>query len=107
MYLLGARSLNLSPIGMTYWGFKKEVSVCGWVVSPFYPELNASCSQDQLAEVISAARQTAIQAAGDIRNGRIAPEPSDIERCQWCNFVTMCRYEVRTTPQAVGGNGAA
>lgn len=103
MYLLGARSLKLSPIGMAYCGFKKEVSVGGWVIEPFYPELKAACKEEQLSEVIAAATQTAIQASSDIRAGRIAPEPVDEERCQWCSFINICRYEIREAQQAVRG----
>ena len=107
MYLEGAKSLKLTPIGMAYCGFKKEVSVLGWVLPPHYAELGQTCSEEQLSEVITAARQTALQAANDIRNGIIAPEPVDVERCQWCELVSMCRYEVREATQIAGGTGAA
>jgi ATP-dependent helicase/DNAse subunit B len=108
VYLLGAKELNYNPIGMAYCGFKKEVSVLGWVIEPFHPELNAACSKEQLNEVMGKARETAMRASSDIRSGRIAPEPADVERCQFCDFVAICRYEVREAPRAAaGGTGAA
>ena len=93
LYLLGARGLGYTPAGMVYCGFKKEVSVNGWVVAPLYPHLGSACNANHVAEVMKTAHEVTIRAAMDIRDGRIKPEPEDATRCDWCDFATMCRVE--------------
>jgi ATP-dependent helicase/DNAse subunit B len=106
LYLLGARSLGYLPAGMVYCGFRKEVSVGGWVVAPLYPHLGSSCSRDHLVEVMQTAQQEAIRVATDIREGRIRPEPEDSGKCDWCEFASICRIETVRAGQTRSADAA-
>jgi ATP-dependent helicase/DNAse subunit B len=107
LYLMGAKALGYEPAGMVYCGFKREVSVAGWVVTPLYPDLKSACSPSHIEEVMQKSRDVSLQAVADIRDGRIVPHPADTTRCEWCSFAAMCRVEaVPATRVAGGSNGA-
>jgi ATP-dependent helicase/DNAse subunit B len=107
LYLLGAQSLQFRPAGMVYCGFKREVSVAGWVLPPLYPDLKSVCDENHIADLMQKSREVSLHATADIRSGRIAPQPEDVAKCELCTFAAMCRVEVVHSRQAAGGaNGA-
>jgi ATP-dependent helicase/DNAse subunit B len=107
LYLLGARALQFRPAGMVYCGFKREVSVAGWVLPPLYPELKSVCDENHIADLMQKSREVSLEAAAGIRDGRIAPQPEDVAKCEFCAFAAMCRVEVVQARQTAGGpNGA-
>lgn len=107
LYLLGAQSLGYKPAGMVYCGFKREVSVAGWVLTPLYPHLGSACSSSHIEDVMQKSREVSLQAVSDIRDGRIAPHPADTTRCDFCAFSAMCRVEISPARKTAGGADAA
>ena len=48
------------------------------------------------------AEQSVKSIVAEVREGRIAPRPASIQVCEWCDFRSVCRYDV-----AVEGIAAA
>jgi hypothetical protein len=44
-------------------------------------------------EWLGAAIERSVRSAREIAGGRIAPDPSDLSRCRWCEFRDVCRFE--------------
>jgi ATP-dependent helicase/DNAse subunit B len=78
LYLLALeRYFQLHPEGMSYWGFKGGIQRTPWM--PFAP-----------APTI----ETALRIAGEIRGGRVEPHPVDPDKCRYCDFRDVCRYDI-------------
>jgi ATP-dependent helicase/DNAse subunit B len=78
LYLLALeRVFELRPEGMSYWGFKGDVKRTPWV--PFEP---------------ARAIETVLRIAGEVRAGRVEPIPADQEKCRFCDYRDVCRFEV-------------
>jgi hypothetical protein len=77
LYLLALeRFFELRPEGMAYWGFKGGVQRTPWM--QFEP---------------SEAIETTLRIAGEIRAGRVEPHPADAEKCRFCDYRDVCRFE--------------
>lgn len=88
LYLLAAeRQLNLEAAGMFYCSLKKEVKYGGW--STPVPGLK---SEPLTRELLDRAVETGIRAAAGMREGKVAPEPADLEPCAYCDFRDVCRH---------------
>jgi ATP-dependent helicase/DNAse subunit B len=88
LYALGCRhAVGLEVAGVFYITLKKELKCAGWGLGLDVdaPELSAEWLQDGL--------DAALRAAGEIRSGRIAPQPAEREICGYCEFRDVCRYE--------------
>jgi ATP-dependent helicase/DNAse subunit B len=109
LYLMAVEESGFQPAGFVYCGFRKQVSVAGWVLPPLRPELGSTCSEAHLADVMSTARTVALETAALIREGAIAPKPDDLDRCERCDYAAVCRFEVRHAgkEKAVGGRQSA
>jgi CRISPR/Cas system-associated exonuclease Cas4 (RecB family) len=55
---------------------------------------------EQLQTVIEQAREDTLVAISGIREGSIQPRPADEAKCDYCDFMNACRYEVAAMEQA-------
>jgi ATP-dependent helicase/DNAse subunit B len=79
LYLIGAqRAFGVQPAGMWYVALKSGVEVAGWEAE--FPE-----------RFFENAEARTIQAVEQIRAGRVAPDPSDRDKCRFCDFRDACR----------------
>jgi RecB family exonuclease len=93
LYSLAAeRQFHLKPVGMEFWGLRKEIS--RWP---------AASNRDELRALMRAAEQTAKDVHERILSGRIAVDPADPDECKWCDYRDACRVE---TLPAVRGAGS-
>jgi len=84
------RRLGLKPVGVFYFGLKKELKVAGWSDPPGFFGVD---SELLTPEWVDGAIARALAAAGEIRAGRIAPDPLDLDLCRVCDYRDVCRYD--------------
>jgi len=77
------RVFGLQPAGMWFWGLRGEV-------------VRKACSIDP--ERLKAT----IQIVEEIRAGRLAPQPADLEKCAHCDYRDVCRFETQGAALAEG-----
>lgn len=106
LYLLAAQSRGYTPAGMLYCGFRREVSLRGWVLHGLYPSIKETCSNAELQDILVGAQERTMEVAAGVREGAIAPAPSEPDNCQWCSYEQVCRVEVLQHPQAEDAHGA-
>jgi ATP-dependent helicase/DNAse subunit B len=94
LYLLGAESLGYRPVGMVYLGLRREITFAGWMLQPYHPRVEQACDAEVLKQVMQKAREDSEHAITGIREGRIAPQPADETKCDYCSVANACRYEV-------------
>ncbi len=100
LYLLAAERMGYKPADMFYCGIKRDVTFAGWMTSSRYPEIKQAVEPEQLQTVIEQAREDTLLAISSIREGSIAPKPADETKCDYCDFMSACRYEVAAMEQA-------
>ena len=88
LYLLAAEKAGYRPAGMFYVGLKGGVEYVGWSDSELLGSL--PLPENWLEE---ATRRT-LQAAAEIRAGRIEPHPADSDHCEFCDYCDVCRVEL-------------
>jgi ATP-dependent helicase/DNAse subunit B len=94
LYLLGLEAREgCRPVGWFYWGFRKETSVTGWhaLAREEWRGPGVACTAEELRERLEQARAAALDAARQIREGRLEANPADPDRCQYCPFRDACR----------------
>jgi hypothetical protein len=104
LYLLAAeKAFGLDPAGMLYCGLRKEVMWDGWHRSiPGLESLGESCTASMLRDLMNTAAAKAVETFEAIASGRIAPEPSDKDKCRWCDFRDICRVETIAAVRKAG-----
>jgi CRISPR/Cas system-associated exonuclease Cas4 (RecB family) len=86
LYLLALeRFFELRPEGMSYWGLKGGIQRTPW--TPFEP-----------AQAI----ETTLRIVGEIRAGRVEPQPADADKCRLCDLRDVCRFVVAAPALAEG-----
>ncbi len=108
LYMLAAREVfGYTPAGMLYCSVKKQPEWRGWRLEglSISAEVGTRCMPDELEDQMRAARATAIEVARRIREGEVAPLPSDEEPCRYCAGSDICRRLEAGRPLAVGGGG--
>ncbi|MEK7408152.1 MAG: PD-(D/E)XK nuclease family protein [Acidobacteriota bacterium] len=103
LYLLALERLrDLTPAGMFYCGLRGEVTLRGWHVPlPGLERVGTSCTPEVLREQLDGTLAAALQAARDIRAGRIEPRAGDA--CDYCAFHDLCRVAAVKAALAAGG----
>lgn len=103
LYLLAAsRVLGHEPAGMFYWSLKGDCPIDGWHVSlPDYEKIAAAITSGELMEMLEGSETATLEAASEIRAGRIAPTP-DPEICRYCEFRDVCRARSVSKTVAAG-----
>ena len=103
LYLLALEHLyGLDPAGMVFCSPRGgEVTYAGW------GEITGLKLRPFTREWMQAAALKAIQAAGEIAAGRIAPHPFVLDPCRYCEVRDVCRYETSArTLVAIGASVA-
>jgi ATP-dependent helicase/DNAse subunit B len=86
LYYLAAReAFHVEPDGVFYIGLKKGVAYVGWSHSGFLG------SEPIPADWIERARARTLEAAAEIRNGRIEVRPANADNCLYCDCRDICR----------------
>jgi ATP-dependent helicase/DNAse subunit B len=85
--LAGERHFGVIPQAMLFVGVKGEQKPVGWGELPGM-ELNAITAEWREKGLSAVSRVT-----GEIRNGSIQPNPSNLRHCEYCDFRDACRYE--------------
>jgi ATP-dependent helicase/DNAse subunit B len=95
LYLLAAeKQFGLDPAGMLFCGLRKEVVWDGWHRPiPGLESIGESCTPALLRDLMNSAAAKATEVFESITSGRIAPAPSDTDKCRWCDFRDICRVE--------------
>jgi ATP-dependent helicase/DNAse subunit B len=92
LYCLAAeKTTGVQPTGMFYISLKGGVEYTGWSAEPVV-QGTVTIPQNWLRD----ATARALGLAGQMRQGRIAPEPADRDRCRFCDSRDVCRIEVRS-----------
>jgi len=87
--MAAGRNFGASLAGIFYVALKREVSYLGWSSTGL---LGTEPFPDGWIE---RARERTLAVVGQIREGRIAPDPADTEHCAWCDFRDACRVDRR------------
>jgi RecB family exonuclease len=106
LYLLGLETRHgFEPAGWLYCGLRKELSAGGWHVPlAGFERTGAGCTAEELGERLGAARERSLDAARQVREGRIEAAPADPDECERCAFRDVCRVRAaEMTLVAAGG----
>jgi ATP-dependent helicase/DNAse subunit B len=99
LYFLAAEKFfGVKPAGMFYAGLKGgKVVYAGWSDSGLLDSIAIP------PEWTTAAEQRTLRIVGEIRGGRIEPQPSNPEHCRFCDYRDVCRWESRAAAAAAEG----
>ena len=85
LYLLGLqKSLGLTPRSFHYVALRDSAKISGW-------EDPAS-----LREMMQRAEELTQEVITHVRDGEISVRPTDPDKCQYCDFATVCRIRTQT-----------
>ena len=88
-WLAAERGLQLNVAGVYYCSLRDGIRYAGWGEKPDWLKAKV----EPFAPVwLTTAVERSVDAARTITGGRISPEPSDIEKCRYCDFRDACRY---------------
>ena len=95
-WMAAERVFGLKPAGMFYVRLKKELEYKGWTADP------AFMGGDPIPEGWPAeAAARVLQMVEEMRQGRVAADPSDPGECRLCDSHDVCRIEVEAPAFAV------
>ncbi len=93
VYLLAAeRHFGLRPAGMLFCHLKKGVNWNGWHAGVGL-SVGENMTADAVRELALAAEQTVLRVHQEISAGRVAVDPKDESKCDWCEARDVCRKE--------------
>ena len=88
-WLAAERGFQLSVAGVYYCSLRNGIRYAGWGEKPDWLKAKVEpFTPDWLATAI----ERSLSAARAITQGSIAPEPSDLAKCRYCEFRDACRY---------------
>lgn len=104
LYMLAVeRALGHEVAGMLFVGFRREVRWDGWHVPVSgLEEKGESRTPEGLRELIERAKQVTMDTIRGIREGRVAPDPTDKTVCEYCDFRDVCRVETAAEAATAG-----
>jgi len=87
LYVLAAeRFFGFQVAGMYYYGLRGELKRVGWENPPVtHPPFPPQWREQGI--------ETVLRIVGEIRAGRIAPHPADTDKCRYCDYRDVCRFE--------------
>jgi RecB family exonuclease len=95
LYLMAAeRAFHKQPAGMFYVGLKAGIVYAGW------GESAPVDAQPVPADWFERTTDRALAVLGEIRGGRVAPEPADRDKCRFCDCKDACRIDLRAAVEA-------
>jgi RecB family exonuclease len=87
--MAAGRSFGASLAGMFYVGLKRKVLYVGW-------SSNGLLGKEPIPEGwFERAGERTLEVVGQIRQGRVAPDPADAGHCAHCDFRDTCRVDPR------------
>ena len=102
LYLLGLETcFGYRPAGLFYYGLRDALTLNGWHIG--IATAGASCTPEVLRELLDRARELSLEAARQIRAGRVEPDPTDLDRCDYCAAHDFCRVAAALPALAAGG----
>ena len=90
-WLAAERGFHLKVAGVYYCSLRTGIHYAGWGEKPDWLK---AATEPLTADWLTTAIERSVAAAQAIAGGRIAPEPSDISKCRYCEFRDVCRYAV-------------
>lgn len=93
LYLLGIEQHGYKPVGVSYCGFKRDISFSGWLLPGHYGQLGQECTPEELIAVVQEAKERTLTAVQQIRDGRMEPLALDEDKCRYCAYSSACRKE--------------
>ncbi|HLM99632.1 MAG TPA: PD-(D/E)XK nuclease family protein [Bryobacteraceae bacterium] len=88
-WLAAERGFQLSVAGVYYCSLRDGIRYAGWGEKPDWLKAKVEpFTPDWLATAV----ERSMLAARAIAQGRVAPEPSDLGKCRYCDFRDACRY---------------
>jgi RecB family exonuclease len=90
-WLAAEKAFGLRTAGMYYCALRDRLEYAGWGEKPDC--LEKAAIEPFSNEWLGAAIERSVRSAREIAGGRIAPDPSDLSRCRWCEFRDVCRFE--------------
>jgi RecB family exonuclease len=91
LYLLAVEQVfHLKPGKMSYCGLRGAVQFV---------------AQEVTGERLTAARETTLRIAAEVREGHAEPRPASLEPCRYCTFKDVCRYEAAAAGLTVAEGG--
>ena len=82
LYLRAARQyFGYQPTGMLFCAVRRGVDWRGWRKAK------------ELVDLVELASTQTLRTARRIREGRIEPDPADVQKCEYCDFRDVCRVE--------------
>jgi CRISPR/Cas system-associated exonuclease Cas4 (RecB family) len=104
LYMLALeRQLGCRVVGMLFAAIRGEAGWNGWHLPlPGLERIGVSCVPAILRDLVDSAESKSLRAAGEIREGRVAPKPADPQQCEYCDFRDICRVETVVRILAAG-----
>jgi RecB family exonuclease len=91
-YLMAVeKAFGLKAAGMYYIGLKGGIQPAGWNVA------------DKGSDWLDRARERTFEIVAKIRAGRLEVQPSDRDKCRFCDCADVCRIEIAQPEIAVEG----
>jgi ATP-dependent helicase/DNAse subunit B len=90
-WLAAERGFQLQVAGVYYCSLRDSIQYAGWGEKPDW--LKKGKVEGFTPEWLQGAIERSMQAARAIAAGRIAPDPSDLSKCRYCDFRDACRYQ--------------
>jgi len=88
-WLAAERGFHLSVAGIYYCSLRDGMHYAGWGEKPDWLKAKV---EPFTPEWLATAVERSMLAARAIAQGSIAPEPSDLGKCRYCDFRDACRY---------------
>ncbi|MBZ5593642.1 MAG: PD-(D/E)XK nuclease family protein [Acidobacteriia bacterium] len=99
-WLAAERGLGLQPAGMYYCSLRDRVEYGGW--GEPLGSMRTGTILPFTREWLTGAMERGVRTAQEIASGRIAPLPSDVSKCRYCDFLDVCRYSAAPASVAEG-----
>ena len=105
LYLIAAENFfAMKPAGMLFCGLRRQVTWKGWHTPVAgLEQAGEIVSESRLRELMAAAAEKSADTFDAISSGRIAPQPADRKKCDWCDYRDICRFEIAGA--AIGAAG--
>ncbi len=105
LYLIAAeKCFGMKPAGMLFCGLRRQVSWEGWHTPVAgLEQAGETVSESRLRELMAVAAEKSAATFDAISSGRIAPQPADRDKCDWCEYRDICRFEI--AGEAIGAAG--
>ncbi len=88
---------------MLYCGLRKDVTWDGWHTPiPGLERIGEPSTKARLRELMDMASAKAVETFDAIVAGASAPQPADTDKCKWCDFRDICRWESAVAIERAG-----